>query len=443
MLLKKICSLVIITFFLKLIAGLILPFAGDEAYYWFWGQHPQLSYFDHPGMVAWLSSLSNYIPLKPWHAVRFVFIITSTLTFFVWLKVFLLKRKTQNPEQLFSELNLFTAFYMLNPLLGLGSILVTPDSPLLLFWGLACYFVLKIISERRSLDYIFLGISLGLGFCSKYHIVLFPLVTFAGLYLEKNLRPVLNKKVLLTVMFGLLFSLPVLIWNYQNNFSSFKFQLSHGLEASQSYQVWWTTSYLLGQVLIFNPVLLFSMFYKMKKSFLSFSACGQWLFFLWSSFKAKVEANWPVTSHALALIEHDGTRKKIVRYSLFYYAVVWLSIPALLLTVEGQKKFNQLPTILTVKKIAPELENLRPLYGPTYQISSLLSLMNSALIYKLNGLSRYDFFDSLPESSPKESLFYVLKYTTTTWPNHYNRYIKTKIKEFPEFNLEVFEFRYE
>ena len=41
-----------------------LAFAGvfqDEAYYWMWGQHPSLSYFDHPPLNAWLLGLSSAV----------------------------------------------------------------------------------------------------------------------------------------------------------------------------------------------------------------------------------------------------------------------------------------------------------------------------------------------------------------------------------------------
>ncbi|HVX74175.1 MAG TPA: glycosyltransferase family 39 protein, partial [Devosia sp.] len=31
----------------------------DEAYYWIWGQHPALSYYDHPPLNAWLLGLSS------------------------------------------------------------------------------------------------------------------------------------------------------------------------------------------------------------------------------------------------------------------------------------------------------------------------------------------------------------------------------------------------
>lgn len=442
MLQKRILNILGIVLFIKLVFALVFPLVGDEAYYWFWGQNLQLSYFDHPGMVAWLAALSDFLPITPkWAATRIVFVALSMVTFFVWIEVFL--RHRQHSQNIAHELNIFTLFYMLNPFLGLGSVIITPDSPLLLFWGLASYFVLKIVCEQKTTDYALLGASLGLGFCSKYHIVLFPVVAIAGLYFEKNLNVLFSKKVLITIFFGLLFCAPVLIWNYQNDFASFKFQLNHGLNEAKPYQFWWTSTYLLGQILLFNPVLVFSLFYKFKKSFFNVSSVGQWLFFFYSSFKAKVEANWPLTSHVMTLMDLDVTRQKIIRYSVLYYAVLWIALPAFLFTSAGQKKLALLPTSLTINELAPELQKFKPLYGPTYQISSLLTLLTDSPVYKLRGLSRYDFFDSLAPSQPTADSFYVLKYTSSNWPLYYENYNKAKVAEFQKFNLEVFEFRRE
>jgi hypothetical protein len=441
---KQILLLIAITFFIKLAVALTLPIVGDEAYYWLWGQNLQLGYFDHPGMVAWLSALSNYIPFIPkWAATRIIFVVVSCFTFFIWLKVFLLHKKTQDLTAVKKELNLFTAFYMLNPFLGLGSILITPDAPLLLFWGLASYTVLKILESQKSKDYILLGVFLGLGFCSKYHIVLFPLVTLLALAFEKHLKILFNKKTIFTIVSGLLFCAPVLIWNYQNDFASFKFQLNHGFQTPQPYQLWWTTSYLAGQILIFSPTLFLALFYKPVKSFFKISALGQWAFFLYSSFNAKVEANWPLTSHATGLVGSDVKNKKIVRLSLGYYIGLWILVAGFFFTDFGVKKIEQLPTSLTVSEISPELSKYKPLYGPTYQMSSLLSLLSDTPVYKLYGLSRYDFFDTLTKAKPTEKLFYVLKYDYTAWPGHYDQFNKTKVAEFTKYNLEVFELRHE
>ena len=40
----------------------------DEAYYWLWGQHPALSYYDHPPFHAWMLGWSSSRK-SPWLTV--------------------------------------------------------------------------------------------------------------------------------------------------------------------------------------------------------------------------------------------------------------------------------------------------------------------------------------------------------------------------------------
>ena len=50
----------------------------DEAYYWLWGQHPALSYYDHPPLSAWLQALSaqlfgwSILSLRLWVVVLLI-----------------------------------------------------------------------------------------------------------------------------------------------------------------------------------------------------------------------------------------------------------------------------------------------------------------------------------------------------------------------------------
>ncbi|MFN3455275.1 MAG: ArnT family glycosyltransferase [Pseudobdellovibrio sp.] len=437
-----------LTLIVKLIVGSVLPIAADEAYYWVWGQNLQLSYFDHPGMVGWLSSLTNFIPiLKPALALRIIFISLSTLTFYIWIKVFFTIRTPQNSSVAKYEFIIFAALYNLNPLTGFGSILATPDAPLMFFWALSTLAMSHILISHKTKDYILLGVFLGLGFCSKYHIVFFPLFSLISILLEKKLKHISIKKLFLTFVFGLIFSLPVLIWNYQNDFASFKFQLNHGLNASVDYQSWWSLTYLGGQILIFNPFLIYNVYLGLKNNWQNSTslktALGQWLFFFYSSFKAKVEANWPLTSHAGALINLDYKNHKMNNFAIGYYVVLWIAFISLLPTDMGKKKIIQLPTSTTIEEITPVISKYQPLYGPTYQISSLIQLVNQTAVYKLNGISRYDFFDTLDKSSPKESTFYVLKYNFTNWPPQYSEYKKDLIESMDNYNMEIFKLSHE
>ena len=58
----------------------------DEAYYWLWGQHPALSYYDHPPLNAWLQGISSLV--FGWNVVGLRAMVLLSLLgdiFVIWL----------------------------------------------------------------------------------------------------------------------------------------------------------------------------------------------------------------------------------------------------------------------------------------------------------------------------------------------------------------------
>ncbi|MGZ5279436.1 MAG: glycosyltransferase family 39 protein, partial [Pseudobdellovibrionaceae bacterium] len=239
------------TLLLKLLAAALIPLSTDEAYYWVWSLHPQLSYYDHPPAVSWLFWLGHAFEFLG-HAVRWPAVVLGHCTLLVWFLTWRLLFKDQLEEKKFSW---WMTLALCSPLLGFGSIIVTPDLPVLFFWSLSLYFLLRVFKFQTARDYIWLGVSLGLGFCSKYHIVLFVPFVFLFILFEKQWSQIRWKYVGLTVLFGLLFCSPVLIWNYLNDFASFKFQMKHGL-SRPDYKFYWTWTYVLAQTLVLFPTVV-------------------------------------------------------------------------------------------------------------------------------------------------------------------------------------------
>ena len=428
----------------KFVLAFLLPVVGDESYYFVWGQNLQLSYFDHPPAVAWMTWISNriyqFLPIS-WHSlsIRLPFIFISSLTYIIWLKAYVFEKNNGD------SIHRFTILYFLNPLLGVGGIFATPDVPLIFFWSMAYYAILKIRSTQSKLWYSVLGVSLGLGFCSKYHIVILPISIIVSLFLLKDLKSIHFKKLIYTIAFGFLFSMPVLIWNYQNGWSSFRFQLNHGFNAQKSYDVMWTLSYLLGQIFLFNPIILFYVIKDVKKSLTKNVALSQWVFFILSSFKALVEANWPVTSHAQALTSMRADFKKYFKISLAYWCVIWLALLVYGFSSFGDKKLTLFPQSHSAQEIYNLTKTYRPLFGPTYQMASLMHVVSNEPIFKLADLSRHDFYDSLHDSKPSTDVkkFYVLKYIITNWPGWTDSYRRIKVLSIEKYNLELYELTYE
>ncbi len=435
---KKILFFLGIIFLVKCVAAALIPIVADESYYYIWSLFPRFSYFDHPGMVSWLIYLGTFaIPAPNPLAIRLFFVIFSTATVYIWL---LLLRKS-NPT--LNQQLLFLALFILNPLLGIGSIMATPDVPLVFFWSLAYFCFVKLLETQKTFWYSLLGISLGLGFCSKYHIVLFLLAGLATLAIIKKWSVLRPTGVLTTVFTGLLFSLPVLIWNYQNNWVSFLFQLNHGFGRSH-YNFEWTYSYIIGQILITSPFVTLHFFRRKKITTDQIFSVTQILFFLTSTFKAVVEANWPIVAQPHALVDFIKTEKtKKIRWTFYYWFFIYASIGGLLFSPAGRIVLqNQLLTS-DILDLIPVAERYQPLYGPTYQISSLLSWQSQILVPKLKGFSRIDLYNELDVSLPNTKKFYVLKDVGSGWPDYLSSAKFIKLDSFDKLRLELYQVTYD
>lgn len=388
-------------------------------------------------MVSWFVYLGTHLlPFKNPISVRFVFILASTLTLYIWLLIL-------NKNKLPDKLNFFfILLFSLNPMLGIGSIIATPDVPLVFFWSLSYLFFLNLLDSQKLRWYFLFGACLGLGFCSKYLIVLFVLSGVVALVATKKFKGLSIAGIAITLLSGLVFSLPVLIWNYNNEWISFLFQINHGF-GRKTYSFDWTSGYLLGQFFLVGP-LIFIQLFKKPTTLDRFFSVTQILFFITSTFKSVVEANWAITSypHAIANFVQTASIKKI-KFTFIYWGGIYAILFGLLLAPAGIKALKNQPTSNDVIQLRPIVEKYHPLYGPTYQISSLLTWDNQTFIPKLANLSRKDFYDHLPESIPTEKTIYVLKHVDTQWPETTKNAAIKRLDHIDDLELELFQVTYE
>jgi 4-amino-4-deoxy-L-arabinose transferase-like glycosyltransferase len=106
-----------------------------------------------------------------------------------------------------------------------GSNFITPDTPMLLFWCLSMLACFCIDKGEGSIWWILLGFFVGAGFMSKYTMV------FAGLgailFFALSRKRILWFKTIwpyAAILTAAVTALPVVIWNYQNDWASFAFQ---------------------------------------------------------------------------------------------------------------------------------------------------------------------------------------------------------------------------
>lgn len=398
---------------IKLLVAALLPLSFDEAYYWVWSKNLQLSYFDHPPMVSWLFWLGQAFE-NLGSAVRWPAIILGHFIVFIWLLILKPFTAEKNIEKIWWMI-------LLTPFLGLGSLIVTPDLPVLFFWTLSIYFVIQCFEQRSASAYTKLGIALGLGFCAKYHIVLFVPALLLYILLFKKWKDVSWKWVPLTIVTGLICCLPVLIWNYQNDFASFKFQIDHGLHG-RTYESEWTWGYIVSQFLLVGPFVWIS-FFKSKTPdalrIVSVMSLFPFAFFLYTSTRGHVEANWPIMGYAgvIALTAFAPKFEATFSKNIKWWVTIYVLLATVLLTPSLRRNIEKLEEPFVYSNFGPEVKDFYPLYGTSYQMASSLWFEIKKPVYKLKGHGRFDLYDTLPGSQPTADKFYVVIYKTHRLPD--------------------------
>ncbi len=390
----------------KLLLAAVIPLAHDEAYYWIWSHHLCWSYLDHPPFVAWLFACGHLLE-QMGSAARLPAVVLGHATLLIWLAIL-------RPHFSLGQLRWWLLLALLSPLMGLGSLVVTPDLPLVFWWSLSLLLLMSCYRSPTNAKCLALGLCVGLGFTSKYHMVLFvPCAVLAGF--RTGNQAVLNvKNVSLVLVGGVIGTFPVWWWNLQNDFVSFRYQLMHGLAAEEwSWKL--PVEYAGGQfLLLFPPIFLLAI--RTKTGLLARSlqpfAWLPLLFFLVTSFRASVEANWPIVAYpsvfALAVMETHGVRW--IRRTV----AVWATAVVIVLSVviypwvpisPDRLKTNEL---YEFDELATALAGQRDVFANSYPMASQLTYKTGQPIYKLKGVGRVDFFDFVAGSQPRSRSFSLI-----------------------------------
>lgn len=409
---KSLQKIWLISLLIKLGVAALLPLSADEAYYWVWSHNLRLSYFDHPPMVAWLFYAGHFLE-GFLNSVRWPAVILGHATLMVWINIL-------KPHVDLEKIKIWIYLALFSPLIGFGSLIVTPDIAIVFFWSLSILILQNALFSKKGIDYALLGASLGLGFCAKYHIVLFLPFLFLYLIFEKKLKEVQWRWVPLTILFGLLFCAPVIIWNYQNDFASFQFQIKHGLERPD-YQFSWTWSYILGQILALFPLIFWAAItakVPKRSRLIMYFGWGPLIFFFLTSFKALVEANWPIIAYpaifAVALF-HPRVRTW-TKWTCAFWGTLFVVVLSTLFIPALRNMNDKISEPFRLQQMASLPHDYRPLFANTYQVASSLWYFSKVPVYKLDGMSRYDFYDTLDGRKPQGDQFYLLKYEGNSLP---------------------------
>lgn len=223
----------------------------DEAHYWMWSKNLDWSYFDHPPMVAWIIAFFTGLGGDHEFFVRIGAVLLFALTSF---GAFQLGKVIKNEKT-----GLYAVLFLnASPVFSfLGSVLMLPDSSLGTAWVFFIFFFYQAVQNPDdSRHWIFSGIALGIGLLSKYNAVLLPFSAFLYLLFSKQKRGLLlRKEPYLALLIGLVFAIPVFLWNARHEWASFGFQLNHGLGSDNSFSTILFFQILGAQLGYISPIL--------------------------------------------------------------------------------------------------------------------------------------------------------------------------------------------
>jgi 4-amino-4-deoxy-L-arabinose transferase-like glycosyltransferase len=363
---------------LVIIACLIIaarfPITNDEAYYIAFARDPQLSYVDAPPFVAYLNVIQAQLGLDQPIFLRLPVIILHLIS--VLLLMTIVKNNCKPESDLSSRLLITFLLGYIIPIFGLYSIFILPDTGLILGLSIMLLATDRIMlsakvsyekdtnnkndslsgnSETCSgkigiVNLLLLGIGLGIGALSKYHILPLGGGILLGLLFALS-RPKFKfsnlVSLIISMLIGLMIALPVFMWNYNNHYASFMFQFQHGFN-SDKWQIISLIGFLGGAMLYITPwfayVLLKNGLFTNKKFYILIPFISLLAILLISSLRKNIlphwisPAFWLLIPYSVIACKNLQPLKTMCKYT----SIIWAILLFILLLPQGMTNIKYL-----------------------------------------------------------------------------------------------------
>jgi len=314
----------------------------DEAHYWEWSRHPDISYYSKGPVIAWMIWLGVAIFGNTVFGVRVFAVVLSALSGLIMYRLGkgLYDEKTGLASALLVQIV---------PAYSVFGVLFTIDSPFIFCWilSLLLFYKAALAEDNRHGDigyWALLGISMGIGLLTKYTMAFFHISALLFMLFNRGARRHLSfKGPYVAAALSLLLFTPVIVWNAANDWVTFRHtagqaHIADGLTLSPMSLIEFAGS----QFGIVTPLLLvmvIAALLKLRKeregAFLFWFAAPIVVFFLLKSLQGKVQANWALTGYASGFIAFSacymkdfGAAKKATKITVIAAMVLALAVTA-------------------------------------------------------------------------------------------------------------------
>ena len=252
---KKFCLFLAALTIIRIIYISIIPLTPQESYYWLYALYPDLSYFDHPPLVAYSIWLGTHLFGQNIFGIKIMAIVWSLLTnVFLYLTILIALENAEASEK--QRLAFLTVlFYNLTIFSHLYAVVMVPDAPLLFFWLLIIFYLQKYLNNRQISNIYLMAIALGLALLCKYTaIAILPAIFLILIFDKKSKTLFLSPHPYLAVILCIIVFSPVIIWNMNHNWVSFQFQFENRADRLGSLQTKYFWQLLVSQMFILTPM---------------------------------------------------------------------------------------------------------------------------------------------------------------------------------------------
>lgn len=288
----------------------------DEAQYWLWSQHLDWSYYSKGPGVAWAIAISTALFGDAEWAVRLPSVVAG---FVAMVCAAGLTRDAAafggaGPRAAGRAALWAAAAFALAPVFQMTGILMTIDGPLVACWLGAAWAAWRALMHGSRGAWVALGAALAAGFLFKYTMVLAaPGVVMFALLWRSRLNPHRTWRAWAAagVFVALLGLVPVVLWNAQNEWATFRHLLGHlGMiggdmpvaTGPRKWSPWWPFQLAFSQTGMAGPGLMLGVLACVLArralgpgaSFMAWFAAPIFAFYLGVSLLAEPEGNWPI-----------------------------------------------------------------------------------------------------------------------------------------------------
>jgi 4-amino-4-deoxy-L-arabinose transferase-like glycosyltransferase len=326
---------------LRVIYASLIDLRTDEAYYWTWSKESVLSFLDHPPAVAWFIKFGTAIFGDTNFGTRFAGVLAMLVTQLLLADI--VRRVTHDVRAV------VIAILMPEAALYYGLLMakVSPDVALIPFATAMMWALVRLAESDDARWWLAAGVFAGLALLSKFTaVLLLPAVVAFTLVPRWRGRWLRSPYPWAALLIAFVLFLPVLIWNSQHDWASFRFQL---VRATATHEWSWRTLGefiglqfgLVGFVLL--PVVLTGVVLTAWRGYrrldavailLSTAVIVPFVYFLWKSLSLRVGDTWPTfiwpfgfaaAAINLSGLQKEGWPEKFVRSSFWWARVAIVS----------------------------------------------------------------------------------------------------------------------